>query len=241
MGYEVLVDEYTVHRDVRELKDSEGNVTGQQLGLGKVYYKGEVVPDSALGQIYKDILDDEDAESHEWLSQRLKKTEGDASEDPKKRLGLPFADYEEMDEDDVVAAMRHLPSGLIQRIKQYEEEHGEGREKIVQYIIGFGSDPDARQEGRVGSEVVDDADRDSPAEDKPTAQLTTRDVPEEGKVTHGEGITGTGEGIKPYGKEKAEESDGDEDKPKTNVRSRRGRRDRQVQTPPAEDDALGQQ
>src|SRR4051812_30582698 len=102
MGYEVLVDEYTAHRDVRELKDKEGNVTGRQLGLGKVYFKGEVIADSALGQVYKDILDDEDDESHEWLSQRLKQTEGDASEDPKKRLGLPFADYDEMDEDDVV-------------------------------------------------------------------------------------------------------------------------------------------
>lgn len=233
MGYEVLVEEYTAHRDVRELKDKEGNVTGRQLGLGKVYYRGEVIPDNALGQVYKDALDDDENDSNEWLSKRIKKVSGDASEDPKKRLGLPFTDYDDMDEDDVVAAMRHLPSGLIQRIKQYEEEHGEGREKIVGYIIGFGSDPDARQEGRVGSMVAEDDDREEAPEDKATAKLTTRDVPEEGNVTHGEGYTGTGEGAKPYGKEKAEESD-DEDKPKTNVRSRRGRRDRQAK--PQEDD-----
>jgi hypothetical protein len=240
MGYEVLVDEYTAHRDVRELRDAEGNVTGSQLGLGKIYFKGEVIPDNALGQVYKDALDNEEDESHEWLSQRLKQVSGDASEDPKKRLGLPFADYEQMDEDDVVAAMRHLPSGLIQRIKQYEEEFGDNRQKIVSYIIGFGSDPDARQEGRVGSKVEEDENRVEAAEDKATAKLTTREVPEEGNVTHGEGYTGTGEGAKPYGQEKADDED-DGDKPKTNVRSRRGRRDRQASKTQEDDTSSGEE
>lgn len=245
MGYEVLAEEYTAHRDVRVLKNKEGEVTGRQLGLGKTYYKGEVIPDDALGQVYKDILEDEDAESHEYLKARLKKVDAKSSEDAAKRLGLPFEGYDDMDEDEVVAAMRHLPSGLIQRIKQYEEEHGEGRPKITGYIIGFGTDPDARQEGRVGAEPVSDEDHD--AEGKATAKLTTRsvpgvddDAPDEGIVQHGEGFTGTGEGAKPYGKDKAEDKgDDDDEKPKRNVRSRRGRRDRQVGTTPGEVEGAG--
>lgn len=225
MGYEVLADEYTAHKDVRTLTNKDGEVTGRQLGLGKTYLKGEVIPDDALGQVYKDILDNEDSASHEYLTKRLKKVDGDGKQNTAKRLGLPFEGYEDMDEDAVVAAMKHLPSGVIQRIKLYEEEHGEGREKIVSYIIGFGTDPDARQEGRVGSEAAEEGDREVSPEDKAAAKLTTRDVPEEGNVTHGEGFTGTGEGAKPYGKGKAK--DGDADKPKTNVRARRGRRDRQ--------------
>ncbi len=227
MPYEVLVKEYTAHRDVRELKNPQtGEVTGRQLGLGKVYLKGEVIGDDELGQVYKDILDDEDSQSHEYLSKRLKKVSGEASQDAAKRLGLPFADYDDMDEEAVVAAMRHLPSAVIQRIKQYESEHGEGREQIVHYNIAYGSDPDARQEGRVGGGEVEEEDRSVAPEDKPTAKLTTRNVPgvdddeEDGAVTHGEGVTGTGEGKRPYGEEKAD----DEDKPKRNVRSRRSRR-----------------
>lgn len=244
MGYKVLVDELTVHRDLRELKNKEGEVTGRQLGLGKVHLRGEVIPDGQVGQVYKDALEDEDHEANSWVSARLEKVSDDASEDLAARLGLPFEEYGEMDEDDIVAAMRHLPSGTIQRIKTFEAQQDEPRDKIVYYSIGFGTDPDARQEGRTRAATVENEDRAVAEEDKATAKLTTRDVPEEGTVQHGEGYTGTGEGNRPYGAKKAQEAGGGEEATSGKVvRNRRGRRDRQPQAPsepPSENPSGGQ-
>jgi hypothetical protein len=225
MGYKVLSDEFTVHRDLRELKDKDGNVTGRQLGLGKVYVRDEVIPDNHVGQVYKDALEDEDNEAHEWVSENLEQVGDDPSQNLAQRLGVPFEEYEGMDEEDIVAAMRHLPSGMIQRIKQYENSLDEPRDKIIHYNIGYGSDPDARAEGRTMAASEENEDREVAEEDKPTAKLTTREVSEEGEVTHGEGYTGTGEGIRPYGSEKEGEDGGDGGKKKV-TRNRRGRRDR---------------
>lgn len=217
MGYEVLSDEYTAHRDVRVLTNKEGVETGRQLGLGKVFLKGEVIGDHEIGQRYKDMLDDSDHPSHEYLKARLKKTSANASEDLAARLGVPLDGYDDMDEDDILTVMKHLPSAAIRSIVRYEKENG-NRDKIVQYNIAYGSDPDARNEGRVGSES-----QDGDGEDKSTAKLTTREVGEDGDVQHGEGFTGTGEGIKPYGSTK--ESDSDDKGGKKTVQ-RRGRRTR---------------
>ncbi len=225
MPYEVLAKEYTVHRDVRVLTDNDGKVTGKQLGLGKVCFQGEVLPDDAVGSVYKDALDNEDHASHAYISKRLKKVSGEPSQNTAQRLGMPFADYGDMDEDAVLAAMKHLPSGVINAIKRYESEIGEGRDKIVNYSIGFGTDPDARQEGRVGSAVLDEGDRSVEPDEKASAKLVTRAVPGVGDdaegdaVKHGEGYTGVGTGIKP------DKSDEDEGTKKV-VRARRGRRDR---------------
>lgn len=223
MPYEVLVDEYTIHRDVRELTNKDGQVTGRQLGLGKTHYRGEVVPDAQVGQVYKDALEDEDHEAHAYVSARLREVDTEARQNTAERLGVPFAGYDDMDEDAVVTAMRHLPSGLIQAIKKYEAEHGENRDKIVQYNIGYGSDPAARQEGRVGSggQDEDSEGRQGAAKGKATAKLQTRNISDDDVVTPGEGVTGTGDG-----KIVADRSEGDKEAPKKVVRNRRGRRDR---------------
>lgn len=219
MPYEVLSDEYTVHRDIRQLVNKEGEVTGRQLGLGKTHFLGEVIPDAEVGQAFKDALEDKDNENHEYVSKHLKKVSGDAKVNTKQRLGVPFAGYDDMDEDSIVAAMKHLPSGVIQAIKTYEGDYGESRSKIVNYNIGYATDPDARQEGRVGSgAVAEDDARLEAMEEKATSKLVTRDVPEEGNVTLGEGVTGTGDGKRTNAEEKAEA--------KKVVRNRRGRRDR---------------
>lgn len=224
MPYEILVPEYTIQRDIRELTNKHGEVTGRQLGLGKVYYQGEVVADSAVGQVYKDALDDEDHDSHEYVSERLREVSGaDLRENTQQRLGVPFAGYDGMDEDAIVTAMLHLPSALIQSIKKYEAEHGEGRDRIVQYNIAYQTDPKARAEGRTdgaGAQDEDSEGRANAASSKATADRVTREVTEEGEITHGEGITGTGEG-----KIVVKKTDSDSDSKKV-VRNRRGRRDR---------------
>lgn len=212
-SYEVLVDELTVLRQTGELTDPiSGRVIGIQQGQGKTYFRGEVIPAEAVSPVLRDALDDSDNELHETVSKRLKKVSGDPSQNTGLRLGLPFAGYDDMSEEEILVAMSNLPSPTTQAIKEYESQN-EGRERIVNYSIGFGESPIDRQEGLVGSEL-DEAD-----EDKATAKLTTREVPEEGIVQPGEGITGTGDPQIPHGSIKASEEG---DKP-TARRSRRPR------------------
>lgn len=219
MPYEVLGNEVTIHKDVRVLTDKDGRVTGTQLGLGKIYLKTEVIPDADVAQRYKDILDDSNHPQHATLSKRLKKVSSEPRSNTAVRLGVPFDGYSGMSEDDVVAAMKHLPSNLIQRIKEYEAgAEGQNRDNIVHYNIGYGTDPDARQQGRVGSELEADDSRVVAREDKATADVVTREVPADGgKVEHGEGLTSVAQG-------KKGDTEG-EAAPKV-TRNRRGRRDR---------------
>lgn len=215
-GYEVLVDQLTVHRMVGELVDPiSGRVVGRQNGQGKTYFLGEVIPADAISPDYTEALEDEDHPAHESLSKKLKPVSADARQNVAQRLGVPFEGYDEMDEDEVLAAMRNLPSPTIQRIKEYESGAGEGRERIVNYSIGFGESPTDRQEGLVSSDLDEDGRDES---DKAVARLTTREVPEEGLVQPGEGITGTGDPAIPYGSGQEDE----EEKPKAR-RSRRKR------------------
>lgn len=224
--YEVLVDELTVLRQTGELTDPiSGRVIGIQQGQGKTYFKGEKIPEENVSPVLRDALEDSDSPLHETISKRLKKSSGDASENTAMRLGVPFAGFEDMDEDEVLAAMSSLPSATIQAIKQYEGQ-GQGRERIVNYSIGFGESPLDRQEGLVGSDLGD-AD-----EEAAVARLTTREVPEEGPVQPGEGITGTGDPQVPYGS--AKEAEGD-DKPA----ARRSRRSRTTKTKSDSDEGSG--
>jgi hypothetical protein len=191
----VLADEVTLYREVGKLTDpTTGEVTGRQNGRGYVAFKGDVVPASEITPDILNALDDEDHPSHEAVSKRLERVSADADLDASAHLGAPFEGYKEMSEEEVVAAMRHLPSATIQRIKSYEEDR-ENRPKIVGYVIGYGESAVARQEG--DKSVVGELGETN--EDKTAASLTTREVPDDGPVVPGDGITGTGEPQIPHG------------------------------------------
>jgi hypothetical protein len=225
-AYEVLVDELTLHRNVGEIKDPlTGETVGVQNGRGETYYKGEKVDEADITPDVLNALEDKDHPSHEAVSKRLKKASGDAERDPAVRLGAPFAGYDDMDEDDIVNAMRVLPSAAQMRIKEYEATRDDPRERIVDYNIGFGESNIERQEGKVGGDLVEEGDERDP-EAKPSARLKTRTVPDEGRVEPGEGITGTGDPEIAYGSVKDEES-GDMKGGGNKGRARAGRRARQ--------------
>lgn len=216
-GYEVLVDELTVHKAVGTLTDP---ITGRELGIqqgsGKTYFKGEVIPASDVSPLLIQALEDEDHPSHDSASKKLAVAgSSEAKLNTSQRLGMPFAGYDDMDEEDIVSAMSVLPSRAIQSVKRYESEN-ENRERIVHFNVGFGESPQDRQEGRVGSELDEDGRDDA---DKVAADLTTREVPEEGVVQVGDGITGTGDPAIPHGSQKEE----GEKKPASRRRSRRTR------------------
>lgn len=198
--YEITADEYTIHKEVGRVTDPvSGAVVDIQQGQGKVYFRGDIIPASEISPATLDALEDEDHPSHEYVAKRLKKSGDDPREALDARVGAPFAGYDEMDEEEVVTAMRNLPSAAITRIKEYEVAH-ENREEIVGFNIGFKESPIARQTGKVSSQHQDAAD------DKTVADITTREVPEEGVVQPGEGITGTGDPQVEPGTAKAAES-----------------------------------
>lgn len=213
---EILVDEVTLHQETLPLTNSDGQVVGAQLGLGKTRFKGERVPVAEVAQVYLDALDDEDHPSHASAVKRYKRSTKDPQEDAMLRLGLPFPGYEDLEDDQIVALLPNLPSETVQRIKEWEGKQDEPRERIVTYSVGFGESPLDRQEGNVNSGTAED-DEDP---DKPVRQMRTRSVPEDGPVESGEGITGTGEPASQPGSAQDEES-GSKAAPKR--RSRRTR------------------
>jgi hypothetical protein len=229
MGYKVLVDEVTVHSTVAKLPQPDGSVIYQN-GLGQTYFRDEVIPDDKVAEDWREALDSGEGALAEALSSKLEKTGDEESTSSGARLGVPFAGYDDMDEDDVLNAMRSLPSAAIQRIKEYEGQREGARERIIGYNVGFGESAVDRQEGRVSSDLQDTD------ENKAAARINTREVPEDGPVKPGEGITGTGDPQMSYGSREAEE--GDEEAPSTQAIKgtgttprRRGRRDRQPKPP----------
>lgn len=217
MGYKVLVDELTVHQTVSSLPQPDGSVMYQN-GLGQTYLRDEVIDDDFVAEDWKAALESGEGKLYDSLSLVLEQTSDDPEMSP-ARLGLPFEGYDDMDEDDVLSAMKVLPSAAVMRVKEYEASRDEPREHIADYNIGYGESPTDRQEGRVGSDIQDTD------ESKASARLTTREVPEDGPVQPGEGVTGTGDPEIPYGSKKDEES-GEGIKGTAKSR-RRGRRDRQ--------------
>jgi hypothetical protein len=220
MGYKVLVDEVTVLQTVAKLPQPDGSVIYQN-GLGETYYRDDVVPDDKMAEDWREALESGEGPMAEALAKRFEASSDDTSATG-KRLGAPFAGYDDMDEDDVINAMRMLPSAAINRIKEYEEQRDEPRERITGYNIGFGESAVDRQEGR-GSSDVQDSDP-----EKASHRISTREVPEEGPVVPGEGITGTGDPQTPYGSREDEEKG---DIKGTGSPRRRGRRDRQPKPP----------
>jgi len=218
MGYKVLVDELTMHRTVSSLPQPDGS-TIHQDGMGQTYYRDDVIPDEEVSKNIVAMLEEGGAAA-DALKEKLEKTsdEGGVSA---RASGVPFEGYDDMEEDDVLAALRTLPSAVGNRIKEYEATRDEPRERIVNYNTGFGESPMDRQEGRVSGDLQD------AAEGKAASRITTREVTDEG-VTPGEGVTGTGDPQAAYGSKK----DGEKGDVKgTGLKTRRGRRDRQPKPP----------
>lgn len=228
MPYTVIADEVTVHATVAKLPQPDGSFVYQN-GMGETYYRGDVIPDDKVAEDWKEALSSGEGSMHDSLSQVLEEggKEGTLSE---ARLGRPFDGYDDMEEDDVLAAMRNLPSAAITKIQEYEASRDEPRERITTYDIAHGESSIDRQEGKVSSDVQET----NP--DKASARLTTRDVPEDGPVTPGEGVTGTGDPQIAYGSKKDEEKG---DMKGTGLKAtRRGRRDRQPKPPPPADPSI---
>jgi hypothetical protein len=221
MPYKVLVDEVTVHKTVAKLPQPDGSVVYQN-GMGETFYRDEVIPDDKVAEDWRLALEAGEGPHYDSLSKVLEVTTGDEALAVGHRLGVPFAGYDDMDEDDVLSAMRMLPSAAIQRIKEYEGQRDEPRARITGYSVGFGESHSDRQEGKVGS----DPQEGDP--DKAAQRINVREVPEEGPVKPGEGITGTGDPQMAYGTR--EEKDKGDVKGTAPTR-RRGRRDRQPKPP----------
>jgi hypothetical protein len=183
--YEVLTDTLTIHRTTAELKSTDGTVT-RQNGMGKVYLKTELVPESLISKDYIDALENSDNPLHGIISKKLKLSSGDSKEDIARRLALPFEGFDIMTEDELFSAMTHLPSAAISKIKEYELGRSEPRQRIVNYSVGFGESGDDRQLGKTGSGMA------IATEGKPTSELETREVKEDGPVQQGDGVTGIG-------------------------------------------------
>ena len=220
MGYKVLVDEVTVHSTIAKLVQPDGSVVYQN-GLGQTYYRDEVIPDDKVAEDWREALDSGEGPLYEMLSKSLEQS-SDESGGQGARLGVPFAGYDEMEEDDVLTAMRNLPSAAIERIKEYEAQRDDSRERIANYNIGYGESAVDRAEGKVSSDLQDTD------EGKAVARINTREVPEEGPVVPGEGITGTGDPQIAYGTREEQEKG---DIKGTGSTRRRGRRDRQPKPP----------
>jgi len=234
-GYEVTgVEELTVLRTVSSLPQADGSVLHQN-GMGRTYLQGEVIPADMVAEDWKEALDSGEGPLYEALKDKLKPSSGEPSENIAQRLGLPFEGYDDMEPQDIVNAMRVLPSATITRIQEYEATKDDPRPEIVDYNIGFGESPLARQTTELEETELD--------EEKPVRRLKTREVPEDGPVVPGEGYTGTGDPQIPYGVA-ADEEEGDDSakasratKGRGNVaaaKARRGRRDRQPKPAPGQ-------
>jgi len=188
-GYKVLVDELTVHKAVRKLQHPiTGEDTGWQQGAGATWFLDEIIPESEMNPEWAEALTSGEGPLAEALSGKLEVSSDEPALNEAYRLGLPFEGYDDMDEDDILAAMRVLPSPAVMRMKDWERKN-EAREAIVNYNIGFGEAPDDRNSGRIAFE--EDAELD---EDKPVRRMRTRELnPETGEFQFGEGITGSGD------------------------------------------------
>jgi hypothetical protein len=236
-GYKVLVDELTVHKAVRPLTHPiTGESMGWQQGAGETWFLDEVIPAESINPEWAEALDsgDEDNPLYSDLSKVLEPSSDEPALNEAYRMGLPFEGYDDMEEDDILAAMRVLPSPAVMRIKDWENTRGDdAREAITQFNIGFGEGPDDRQMGRVGQAEDEETD-----DNKAVRRMQTRYAPEGEPLIHGEGITGTGEPpVEPGTAAAKEEDDEGDDTPKKSTRS--GRRPRPKSKPAASDKSGG--
>lgn len=212
-NYEVIAPELTLHRQVGTLVDPlSGQEVGIQQGRGRTVSAGTIVSSDDLSPILLEALEDEDHPSHDYATRQLREASDESNEEI---YGEPIAGYDDLDEEQILAVLRVLPSAQARAVVTYEKNH-ENRPVIANFSIGFGESPEARQTGLVSSQLEDTDDT------KAVAKIRTREVVDDEIVEPGEGITGTGERAIAPGTAEAEE--GEKSTPKKV--QRRGRRQR---------------
>lgn len=232
-GFEVLVDELTIHQAVRELKHPiTGEPMGYQQGNGATWFLGEIVPANQINPEWVKALEEGDDSNplYQSLSTRLAPSREEPVLSDAVRMGAPFEGYDDMDLDDILVTMRVLPSATVTRIKEWEAAN-EGREEIVNFNIGFGVSPNDYQEGKVPGGDASAAEETDPT--KAVRAMRTRQVAdpgEDGPTIPGEGVTGTGDPpVEPGTAAAEEEEDGEGGTTKRRAPKRRaGRRTRQT-------------
>src|SRR5688572_23991713 len=129
MAYKVLVDELQVLEAIGEFHDPNDNFVGYDH-VANLWFKDEVIPDNKVSPVIKEAIEDEDNPLHDYYEDKLEAVGGSKEQlDLARRLGLPFDDYDSLEEDDVIAAFRVLSGPVIAAVKEYEAAH-EGRERI---------------------------------------------------------------------------------------------------------------
>lgn len=163
--------------------DEAGNVTGYEH-QSVPYYDGETVPRGEISPVILDALDEADENNpiYAGLKDRLVPADGESAVNTQIRLGVPFADYDALSEDEVVDALRLLSGPVIAAVKEHEF-NGLKREKILLYNAGTREGVTDRIEGNLSADLA-------PADPKPTATRVTRAVGES-SVEPGEGWTGS--------------------------------------------------
>ena len=222
MAYKVLVDELTVHQTVAKLPQPDGS-TIYQNGLGETYYRDEVIPDDKVAEDWREALDSGEGPLNDSLSKVLEKS-SDEGRAALLRLGVPFAGYDDMEEDDVLNAMKSLPSAAIQR-----DQGVRGSSVTTRVSASLATASDSGSPPSTARKEGCQATCRTPTRASRVARINVREVPEEGPVVPGEGITGTGDPQHPTDRGRATKTrQARRATSRARVRPRRrGRRDRQ--------------
>jgi len=190
MGYKVVLENdgsIVVPEALNKepLRDMNGNEVGYDH-LNHTYYNGEIIPNEKISPVVIEKLKSTD--ENDKAAQRLQKVlvevdENGESLDLKRRLGVPFEGYDDMEEDDIVAALHFLPGEAVQAVKDYEATRETPRYKVTSFNVG-------RRDNnfeRVAGDPVRSSVRQDAAEGKASAALVTREVGED-TVQVGEGL-----------------------------------------------------
>lgn len=191
MGYKVQIpkgESIIVPEAIQKepLRDINGNVVGYDH-INHVYYNDEIIPDEKVSPVIKELLEDNDENNvrAKRLRDRLVAVDENGERlDLKRRLGIPFEGYDDMDEDEIVAALHFLPGQTVQAVKDYEATK-ENRYKITSFNAGT---RDNNFE-RVVGDPVKSSQRQDAEEKSATSELVTREVDvDAGTVVEGEGL-----------------------------------------------------
>jgi hypothetical protein len=206
-NYKVNVEALLVPKAIAELDDGNGNITYEHKNV--TYYYGEAVPRDEISPEILDALDEADENNKLYQSLRDKLVPGEGSDALSVRLGVPFAGYDDLDEDEVINLFRVAPGATVAVAKEYEARN-QNRPKVLAYNVGTREGVTDRLDGNLSSE------RDDPAE-KPTADIVTREV-SGNQVTVAAGTSGDAPHVT------VEAGEGNEETEKSGTASRKPRR-----------------
>lgn len=150
MPYKVLQDGATLQRPLGTLRGRDGNEYTETESI--VYAEGDFVDDSALTDEFKERLKNGDPLASSLVEEVSDKDVKDAlaeSEDADENDSPPipttdggdqpyWPDYADLNAATIVERMKSLTPGQVQRVKDYEATHGNGRKAIAEFEVGSG-------------------------------------------------------------------------------------------------------